>query len=103
MTGWDHRSLSSRELSLKPKSWVRKLETEKNLKPLPVLALTANVSSDDVALCLASGMDGHLAKPFERADLEEALAKLTTRKGRLNRHAICHANMLMVQHDATCC
>ena len=56
---------------------LRKLEAEKGLDHLPVLALTANVSKEDVEQCLAAGMNGHLAKPFERADLDDALAQLT--------------------------
>jgi signal transduction histidine kinase/CheY-like chemotaxis protein len=59
---------------------LRALEKEKALDPLPVLALTANVRNEDVAACLSAGMNGHLAKPFERADLEEALVKLTRRQ-----------------------
>jgi signal transduction histidine kinase/CheY-like chemotaxis protein len=43
---------------------------------LPILALTGNVSSDDVAACIASGMNGHLAKPFDQEDLDEALAEI---------------------------
>ena len=43
---------------------------------IPILALTANSSPDDHAMCLASGMDGHLSKPFDRHDLDEAVARL---------------------------
>jgi signal transduction histidine kinase/CheY-like chemotaxis protein len=59
---------------------LRRIEAEHNLPRLPVLALTANASRDDVAACKASGMNGHLAKPFDRADLEEALLNLTRPK-----------------------
>jgi CheY-like chemotaxis protein len=47
------------------------------LTDLPILALTGNASPDDVAACLAAGMNGHLAKPFDREDLEDALKKIT--------------------------
>jgi signal transduction histidine kinase/CheY-like chemotaxis protein len=40
---------------------------------LPILALTGNVTAEDVSACIASGMNGHLAKPFDQEDLEEAL------------------------------
>jgi signal transduction histidine kinase/CheY-like chemotaxis protein len=43
---------------------------------LPVLALTANAQAAMREACLRSGMDGHLGKPFERHDLEEAIAAL---------------------------
>jgi signal transduction histidine kinase/CheY-like chemotaxis protein len=55
---------------------LRCAEHEKSLRPMPVLALTANARQEDVAACLASGMNGHLSKPFDRADLDEALAHL---------------------------
>jgi signal transduction histidine kinase/CheY-like chemotaxis protein len=59
---------------------LRSRETEQGLSRLPVLALTANVRADDVSACLAAGMDDHLAKPFDQADLHEALARLMRRK-----------------------
>ena len=59
---------------------LRCLEDEKKLERMPILALTANVGHEEVAACIASGMNGHLAKPFERADLDEALANLLALK-----------------------
>lgn len=43
---------------------------------LPILALTANSRREHYHECMAAGMDGHLSKPFDRHDLEEAMAKL---------------------------
>jgi CheY-like chemotaxis protein len=40
---------------------------------LPIIALTADATSEGRAACLAAGMDGHLAKPFTREALEEVL------------------------------
>jgi CheY-like chemotaxis protein len=48
-------------------------------QPLPILALTANARREDREACIAAGMDGHLSKPFDRQDLEEAMAKLVNR------------------------
>jgi signal transduction histidine kinase/CheY-like chemotaxis protein len=59
---------------------LRRIEAENKLRPLSVLALTANARAEDVAACLASGMNGHLSKPFDRADLDEALASLIRAK-----------------------
>ncbi len=43
------------------------------LKTIPIIALTANAFNEDVDICLAAGMDAHLAKPFK---IEDIVAKL---------------------------
>jgi signal transduction histidine kinase/CheY-like chemotaxis protein len=43
---------------------------------LPILALTANARPENYLECMAAGMDGHLSKPFDRQDMEEAIAKI---------------------------
>jgi signal transduction histidine kinase/CheY-like chemotaxis protein len=58
-------------------SIIRRREQEQGLAPLSVLALTANVHPDERLRCRASGMDGHLAKPFDQLELADALAQLT--------------------------
>jgi CheY-like chemotaxis protein len=47
---------------------------------LPILALTANARAEDIKACLDAGMDGHLAKPFDQLDLEEAIRDLLQAK-----------------------
>ncbi len=42
---------------------------------VPVIALTAKASADEVAACRAAGMSGHLAKPFRHDTLEEAVER----------------------------
>jgi signal transduction histidine kinase/CheY-like chemotaxis protein len=41
----------------------------------PIIALTADVTSDGRAACLAAGMDDHLAKPFRREALHAMLVR----------------------------
>ncbi len=57
---------------------IRELERQRGIRRTPILALTANAMSDQVAQYLAAGMDGHVAKPIEItnlfASLERALA-----------------------------
>ena len=43
---------------------------------LPILALTANARRENYLECMAAGMDGHLSKPFDRQDMEEAIARM---------------------------
>jgi PAS domain S-box-containing protein len=40
---------------------------------LPIIALTANVMSEDRELCRASGMDAHIGKPIDSAQLRRCL------------------------------
>ncbi|GAA0652658.1 PAS domain S-box protein [Brevundimonas lenta] len=41
----------------------------------PIVALSANVQRDQVEACLAAGMDGHVGKPIQIADLAHAIAR----------------------------
>jgi len=60
------------------------LETTRRIRAsgnsVPILALTANSSREDYEECLAAGMDGHLSKPFDRQDLDEAITSLVKRR-----------------------
>jgi signal transduction histidine kinase len=40
---------------------------------VPILAMTANVFREDIEMCLAAGMDGHLGKPL---DMDEIMSQL---------------------------
>jgi two-component system sensor histidine kinase/response regulator len=54
---------------------IREMEVKRGTKRLPIIALTANVMSEDRENCLAAGMDAHLGKPIEPAQLVEALSR----------------------------
>ena len=48
---------------------IRELERSRGTKRLPIIALTANVMSEDRQNCMAAGMDAHLGKPIEPAQV----------------------------------
>jgi PAS domain S-box-containing protein len=54
---------------------VRELRRNPRFKNLPVVAMTANVTRNDRDLCLAAGMNDHVAKPIEPQKLWQALLK----------------------------
>jgi two-component system, sensor histidine kinase and response regulator len=55
---------------------IRELERQSGkAKHLPIIALTANVMSEDRENCIAAGMDAHLGKPIEPAQLADCLAR----------------------------
>lgn len=55
---------------------LREQEIAEGRGRLPVLALTASVSADEVARCRAAGMDGHVAKPIRAEALFDAIAQV---------------------------
>jgi signal transduction histidine kinase len=52
---------------------IRKREAELGMPRVPIVALTANAYDEDAARSRAAGMDGHLAKPYTRAQLKATL------------------------------
>ena len=61
---------------------IRRLESERDLPPVPILALSANVMHHQVAEYLAAGMNGFVPKPIEIAHLLDAIDRaLDTRLG----------------------
>ena len=55
---------------------IRALEAELGCERTPILALTASAGNQERERCLVAGMDGFLAKPFDKPDLVEAIGKL---------------------------
>jgi CheY-like chemotaxis protein len=52
---------------------IRSAEAEAEMRAVPILALTANASTDDHDAALAAGMNGLLVKPLDRERLRDAL------------------------------
>ena len=52
---------------------IRHYEADQGRKPVPIIALTAHVMREHREKCLACGMNIHLAKPLQIAELNEAL------------------------------
>ncbi|SDS54571.1 hypothetical protein SAMN05216271_2158 [Halopseudomonas sabulinigri] len=58
----------------------RRLRQHSELDDLPILAMTANVSPQDRKNCIAAGMNGHIGKPFDFAELTRTLLYWTGTK-----------------------
>ena len=54
---------------------IRDYEKEQNLKPIPIIALTANAFSSNKEKCLSLGMDDVITKPVKMDDLIAKLSK----------------------------
>jgi CheY-like chemotaxis protein len=55
---------------------IRERETEKGLKTVPVIALTAHARPEDRTSCAEAGMDGFIAKPFDEQTLWREIARV---------------------------
>jgi signal transduction histidine kinase/AmiR/NasT family two-component response regulator len=55
---------------------IRRREAEQRLPRTPIIALTANTMSHQIAEYMAAGMDGHIAKPIEADALFQALSSI---------------------------
>lgn len=61
---------------------IRKLETEQNLPPVRIIAMTAHAMQGDRELCLATGMNDYIAKPVDAKILKETLDKVAAENAR---------------------
>ncbi|WP_028792818.1 response regulator [Thalassobaculum salexigens] len=55
---------------------LRAPDTPEPARSIPIIALTAYVSRDDMSACLDAGMNGYLAKPVDKEALYDALARV---------------------------
>ena len=53
---------------------------DKPKRNTPIMAMTANVTNEEVEKCFESGMDQYISKPFAQQDLLNKIAQLTIRK-----------------------
>jgi CheY-like chemotaxis protein len=58
---------------------IRRHEAEHQLPRLPIVALTATALAGDRERSLAAGMDEHLPKPFQPAELQAVLQRWLAR------------------------
>ena len=63
---------------------IRKLESENNLDRTPIIAMTAHVREQDKSLCIESGMDDFLPKPFDPVLLSQKIHRYMKLKTELN-------------------
>ena len=55
----------------------RKIRNDLGLTELPIIAMTANAMATDREVCLAAGMNEHIGKPFDIAQLVALLVRMT--------------------------
>jgi CheY-like chemotaxis protein len=55
---------------------IRALEVETHIRPIPIVALSANARAEDVALSREAGCNGHLSKPISKTRLLAGIAEL---------------------------
>jgi CheY-like chemotaxis protein len=54
---------------------IRRIENERSMPPVFIIACTANVELSDVQMCYDSGMDYYLSKPIQKMNLRVVLEK----------------------------
>ncbi len=55
---------------------IREAELAENRRATPIIGLTANAMTEDIARCHAAGMDAHVAKPIDWTELFAALDRV---------------------------
>ncbi|MEP5766558.1 MAG: response regulator [Halieaceae bacterium] len=71
--------------------------TSRDGSPLPILAMTANVSEEDRNSCLDAGMDAYIRKPYQQEELLQIMCRLVphrTSQTQLDREALANVSAL---------
>jgi signal transduction histidine kinase/ActR/RegA family two-component response regulator len=55
---------------------IRSFEKTHNLKPAVIIAVTAHAYPEDMAMCIDTGMDGYLSKPFSSKKLMDEIRRV---------------------------
>ena len=58
---------------LKATKEIRAYEKENQLKPIKIIAMTANALKGDDQICFDAGMNNYISKPFKKTDLENII------------------------------
>jgi len=67
----------------------RRLRSRHSARGLPVVAMTANVSSEDREACLAAGMQDHVGKPFHIDQLVATILRVLGRPAGASKASTC--------------
>jgi signal transduction histidine kinase/DNA-binding response OmpR family regulator/HPt (histidine-containing phosphotransfer) domain-containing protein len=70
---------------------IRALEAEKDAKPTPIIALTANAFAEDRARCIDAGMNDYLSKPYSEDQLYKIVEGWT--RPRTDRKPLAETNV----------
>ncbi|MFA0964222.1 ATP-binding protein [Roseivirga sp. BDSF3-8] len=52
---------------------IRRYEYDESLRPIPIIAVTAHASREDMRKCLKAGMDQYISKPYTFEDISNVL------------------------------